>query len=282
MKKTISLIIIIITLTFTAFAQQDADKCNDSPMFPNRMLNYYISECTSNSGTADFILSIEDNLIEHKEGTKTMIHYTFNSASGQEKPNSLQILKNYENAVKDIGGICMIQNTAGTFGTYKIMKDRKATAWVKVECGGKDNNEFYVLTIIKLAVVQQEITSADILTALKTDGHLALYINFETGKSDIKPESENIIEQIAEMLRGNPSLKISIEGHTDNLGNPQANQTLSEKRAVAVMNAVMALSNDKNQLSSKGWGQRKPISDNHTSNGNAQNQRIEIVRQQTL
>jgi outer membrane protein OmpA-like peptidoglycan-associated protein len=97
--------------------------------------------------------------------------------------------------------------------------------------------------------------------ALNKDGYIALYINFETGKADIKPESHKIIEQIVQMMKDNPTLNISIEGHTDNVGTPQSNQTLSENRAKAVMNAIIAKGIDKSRLSSKGWGQTKPIAD---------------------
>lgn len=80
------------------------------------------------------------------------------------------------------------------------------------------------------------------------------------------------------MLKTNPTLKISIEGHTDNIGNSQSNQTLSENRAKAVMNAIISNGIDKLRLSSKGWGQTKPIDDNKTEEGKATNRRVEIVK----
>ena len=80
------------------------------------------------------------------------------------------------------------------------------------------------------------------------------------------------------MLNTNPTLKISIEGHTDNVGNLQSNQTLSENRAKAVMNALVLKGVDKSRLSAKGWGQEKPISDNNTDEGKAKNRRVEIVK----
>ena len=122
------------------------------------------------------------------------------------------------------------------------------------------------------------LPSNDILTALNNDGRIALYITFETGKSDIKPESQTIIDQIVEMLKSNPSLKISIEGHTDNVGTPTTNKTLSENRANAVKNALITKGTDKSRLSSKGFGQDNPISDNNTEEGKAKNRRVEIVK----
>ncbi len=278
MRKIIFLLMFATIFVATSFAQQDADGCKDSPMFPNRMPNCFISECTSNYGEADFNLTSDGSKIEHKEGTMTMIRYDFNREFGQQKPSVLQILKNYENAVKKIGGVTLFQNSISAIGTYQILKNGKETAWVKIECGGDGGNDFYVLTIIQLEEMKQDVTSSDILTALNTEGHISLYINFETGKSEIKSESQKIIDQIFEMLKNNPSLKVSIEGHTDNVGNSASNQTLSDNRAKSVMNALIAKGIDKNRLSAKGWGQTKPIADNTTDEKKAKNRRVEIVK----
>jgi OOP family OmpA-OmpF porin len=278
MKKTISILILIVTFTTSLFSQQDAEGCKDSPMFPKRMPNYFISECKSNYGEADFKITADGRKNEHREGTLTKVRYDFNAESGQQKPSVLQILKNYENASKSIGGVMVLQTSADGYGTYKIMKNNKETAWIKVECGGNDNTDFYELTIIQLEEMKQDVTSADILTALKTDGHIALYINFETGKADIKAESQKIIDQIADMLKANATLKISIEGHTDNAGTPASNQTLSENRAKSVMNALITGGIDKNRLTAKGWGQTKPLTENNTEESKAKNRRVEIVK----
>ena len=277
MNKSISIFLLVILFTVRAFAQQDAEGCKDSPMFPNRMANFYISECTSNYDEADFNIAAE-GVTEHKEGTKTMVRYDFNAESGLSKPSVLQILKNYENAAKNMGAVTVFQSTAEDLGTYKLMKNGKEAAWIKIETGGDGGNDFYYLTIIQLEEMKQEITSTNIFTALNTDGHIALYINFETGKSDIKPESQSIIDQISEMMNTNPTLKISIEGHTDNVGASASNQTLSESRAKAVMNALITKGIDKTRLSAKGWGATKPIADNATEDGKAKNRRVEIVK----
>ena len=132
--------------------------------------------------------------------------------------------------------------------------------------------------MLLLLVMKQEITSNDILTALNVDGYLALYINFDTGKSDIKAETQSIVGQLAEMMNANADLKISIEGHTDNVGTPEANKTLSLNRAKAVMSAIAAKGVSASRLSSVGWGQEKPVADNRTEDGKAKNRRVEIVK----
>lgn len=268
------LLLLISKLTFS----QDAEGCKEHPMFPSRMSNYLLSECTNNFDAVEFNLAAGGTKMTTKEGTKTSVRYDFNPEAGQQKPSVLQILRNYEAAAKKIGGTTAFLNAGEAIGVFKIMKNSKEVAWVKVECGGDGSNDFYVLYIVELANMKQEITSDDILTALNAEGHISLYINFETGKSDIQSESQKIIDQIAEMLTTNLSLKISVEGHTDNVGTPTANKTLSENRAKAVMNTLIAKGIDKFRLSAKGWGQDKPILDNNTEEGKAKNRRVEIVK----
>ena len=134
------------------------------------------------------------------------------------------------------------------------------------------------MVVAEKELMKQDIQANEMFDALNKNGFIALYINFETGKADIKPGSQEIIDQIVQMLKDNPDLKISIEGHTDNVGTAQSNQTLSENRAKAVMDAVIAKGIDKSRLSSKGWGQTKPIADNKTEEGRAKNRRVEIVK----
>jgi OOP family OmpA-OmpF porin len=73
-------------------------------------------------------------------------------------------------------------------------------------------------------------------------------------------------------------LRLSIEGHTDNVGTPQNNKVLSENRAKAVMNAVASSGVDASRLTSVGWGQERPVADNRTEEGRAKNRRVEIVK----
>lgn len=277
MKKIILTFTMAASMSVSTFAQQDAEGTKDHPMFPNRMTNYVRSESTTNFDAVDFNLAEGGSKIISKEGTKTLIRYDFNAESGLSKPSPLQILRNYEAAVKKTGGETQYLNASEGMGVYKIVKPG-SEVWVKIEMGGSDNNDFYFLTVLEIEAMKQEITSNDMLTALNTDGHIALYINFETGKSDIKSESQKTIEQIVEMLKSNPALKISVEGHTDNVGTPASNQTLSENRAKAVMDAIITEGIDKTRLSSKGWGQTKPIAENKTEDNKAKNRRVEIVK----
>ena len=124
----------------------------------------------------------------------------------------------------------------------------------------------------------QEVTADAMYSALNKDGFMSLYFNFDTGKSDIKPESMAIIGQIAALLQARPELKVSIEGHTDNAGILQSNKVLSTQRAKSVLNAVAQKGIAVARLTALGWGQEKPIADNRSEEGKAKNRRVEIVK----
>ena len=153
--------------------------------------------------------------------------------------------------------------------------------WVKVASfGGTPNEvEHFTLYVLEMEPMKQEIQANEMFETINKEGFIAIYINFETGKADIKPESQAIVDQIAEMLRQNKDLKISVEGHTDNVGSQKSNQTLSENRAETVMNVLIARGIEKTRLSYKGWGSTKFIADNSSEEGKAKNRRVEIVKQ---
>ena len=260
------------------FAQQDAEGLKDNPMFPTRMPNYNLTEVTENFNAVEFNMAKGGERMATKEGSTSVVRYDFNTESNQSKPSVLQTLRNYENAAKKIGGVTVFLDAGEAIATFKIMKGGKEHTWVKVEMGGDNSNDFIILTIVHLEAMKQEITSDDLFKTLSDEGRITLYINFETGKAVIQPESQAILDQVAAMLTGNPDLKVRAEGHTDNVGAAPANQTLSESRAAAVMNAIIGKGVDKARITSKGYGQTKPISDNQTEDGRAANRRVEIVK----
>ena len=259
--------------SISAYAQEDAPGCKDSPMF-NRMPNMVIGECSSNFDEMEITMSGEKK--ETKEGTKTFIQYNY-SLEEATAPSFFQIVKNFENAIIKTGGKRVYYSKEvgeATFFTQSAGKD----VWVVLHDGAGAKRGNFELSILEIEGMKQDIAAGEMLEALNANGSIALYINFETGKSIIKPESQTIVEQIAQLLKENPTLKISVEGHTDNVGTPAANQTLSEGRAKAVMNALVTKGIDKTRLAAKGWGQTKPVSDNTTDDGKAKNRRVEIVK----
>jgi outer membrane protein OmpA-like peptidoglycan-associated protein len=141
-----------------------------------------------------------------------------------------------------------------------------------------NGNIIHDLIVLEIALMKQEITANEMLDALNKNGYIALNILFETGKSDIQQESLPIVDQIFELMKSDATIKISIEGHTDNVGDAASNKKLSNDRAKAVMDALIAKGIDKIRMSFVGWGQEKPVADNRSEEGRVQNRRVEIVK----
>lgn len=103
-------------------------------------------------------------------------------------------------------------------------------------------------------------------------------IRFDVNKATIRPESMGIINEIAKLMKEHPEIIISVEGHTDSDGETTFNQSLSERRAEAVMNELVRLGIDGTRMTSKGFGESAPIDTNNTPEGKANNRRVEFVK----
>lgn len=261
-----------------AISQDDAEGVADIPYF-TRMPHFYISE----GSVKDFdayqltdgkkLFSIEGKVYQTTYKQKD---------DGSAIVTDLQIRRNLVAAIKKIGGTIMFE------GRYTDFPDTRANANVVTAKLKKGNDEVwfevvpyereYTLTAVERQTMRQDISATDMLDALNKAGYIALQINFDTGKSTIRDESRPIIEQIVQLLKENSELKLSIEGHTDNVGDAKSNQVLSEQRAKSVMDAIVKAGVDAKRLSAAGFGQDRPIADNRTDEGKAQNRRVELVK----
>ena len=117
--------------------------------------------------------------------------------------------------------------------------------------------------------------------ALSEKGRVATQgIYFDTGSDAIRQESAPTLKEIGTMLKDHPELRLTIEGHTDNVGKAESNQALSEKRAAAVRQYLIDTHQiDGGRLQAQGLGQTKPIGSNDTAEGRQQNRRVELVKQ---
>ena len=137
------------------------------------------------------------------------------------------------------------------------------------------------LNILQKKAFKQTISmlkSDEISKQLDEKGKAVLHINFDTDKASLKPDGKAAGAEIVKVLKADPSLEISINGYTDNSGSPEHNKTLSESRAKAVKDEITKAGIESGRLSSQGFGQRSPISDNSTEEGKAQNRRVELVK----
>lgn len=124
----------------------------------------------------------------------------------------------------------------------------------------------------------RKITADDITKDLSETGKSIVYITFDTDKSSITTGGTDLVIQIAEALKNDPTLKIAIEGHTDNTGDAAHNKKLSDERANAVLTALVGQKIDKSRLSAKGYGAERPLVANDSEDNRAKNRRVELVK----
>ena len=103
-------------------------------------------------------------------------------------------------------------------------------------------------------------------------------IRFDVNKATLKPESMGVINEITTLMKDHPEISFSVEGHTDSDGDDALNQTLSEQRAATVVSTLKKMGIDESRMTSKGWGESNPLGPNATSEGKANNRRVEFVK----
>ncbi len=243
-----------------------------------RMDNFFIRHCEEvKFGEADF----RDEKGKRIKVEGRVYEIDYNMKKGYTPPSPLQVKRNYENAIKRIGGVKVYEEDYKIW--LKLDKGGK-TFWVYVDSwhgGGK--GETYGLRIVeKEAMVQEVVADAkSLMSDIQAKGSASVYgIYFDFDKADIKPESEPAIKEIAKLLQENRGLKLYVVGHTDNVGTIDYNMKLSKARADAVMKELVTKYKiTAERLKSYGVGQLAPVSSNKTDEGRAKNRRVELVEQ---
>jgi len=276
--KIILILGVFVFSISAAFAQEDAKGCKDHPMF-TRMDNFYIARCKEEKfDQVDF--RDEKGKRIKVEGKLYKIDY--NMKKGFTPPSGLQVIRNYENAIKKIGGMKVYQEDQ--YEIWLKLDKQGKTFWVYVDSwhgGGK--GETYGITIVEKEGMAQEIVAdaKSLMSDIQAKGSASVYgIYFDFDKADIKPESEPAIKEIAKLLQENKGLKLYVVGHTDNVGNIDYNMKLSKARADAVMKELVTkykVSADR--LKAYGVGSLAPVASNKTDDGRAKNRRVELVEQ---
>jgi outer membrane protein OmpA-like peptidoglycan-associated protein len=274
--RSFSRILIVLAIALTPAllmaqddAPQDAENCKDSPII-TRMPGSTIHSCENKEFEQVKVPVSKDadgNVTEKTlEG-----EYHYWDYGTREGVSEIQVFRNIETALKQAGMKIVYEESPGTIVA------NKGDTWYWLQNSGS----YYYQTILTVKAMQQEVTAdaSSIADELSKSGHIALYgIHFETAKATILPDSETVLSEVAKMLQQNPDVKVSVEGHTDNVGNAAANQTLSEKRAQAVVTWLTSHGIDASRLKAKGWGSSKPIEENSTEDGRAKNRRVELVK----
>ncbi len=233
-----------------------------------------------------------------------IFHDRFNLTAGPRQYTDLEFRRNYENAIAALGGK-KINETQYTYEVMDAAGGRDALEktnfsagmnpdsphdiylirsagkeyWIDVSTGAFPLHGYVV--VLEREGMKQSLgllDAAAMKQAIDKDGRVALYINFDTDKATLRADAQPTIAEIGKLLSGDPALKLSIEGHTDNTGTAAHNQELSTARARSVLGALVGLGVDPARLQSKGFGQDKPVADNGSEDGRAKNRRVELVK----
>lgn len=277
MKKLIGLFLFLFASLSVGFCQDDAEGSKDPALF-TRMPNHYIYNYIDHEfDKYDFPVGTNKTLAV--EGH--FINITYYSKENTPSPSGLQIIRNYSNAIKKIGGKIVFEFEDGGWqnSTMKLVKDGKEV-WAHTVAAG---NGQYSLYIVEKQAMEQDVVAdaSSMANSIKETGKVALYgIYFDTGKATLKPESDASLQEIAKLLKSDPALKLYVVGHTDNTGGFDANMKLSMDRAAAVVNALLT----KHSVSAAGLkacgdGPTAPVATNDTEEGKALNRRVELVKQ---
>lgn len=274
--KKILLTLLMSSIAFCSFAQEDNPECLDKSFnFFTPLDGFYLSSCVySEFASHKFVLASGKSIT--KEGVYRKVRYS-KKADSKRVFSYLQVIRNHGNAIKEVGGE-VVKESSGEI--YKTTHNGKEL-WIYLDASGYSLDvKVYDIYSIEVDEMEQEVSALDIKGSIDSQGKMALYgILFETGKSDIKPESDKAISLLADFLKENPGVNVYLIGHTDNVGSYEMNQKLSKSRGEAVKNYLVSKYGiSATRLTGDGVGPVCPVTTNDTEEGKALNRRVEIVK----
>jgi OmpA-OmpF porin, OOP family len=274
--KTIRLLLLCLAVPLAAHvcaAQATTDRagCKDSPLI-GRFPGSVISSCTNSDADGyDFTVTVDKKQqTKHIGGEFHQIKYNWPKTAS--KP---QVVHNLNIALKKAG--YTFDYDSGDYGDFTVHMGK---TWIMEEVSA---GNWYQQTIVVDKELPEEVVAnaAALSTGLTGAGHIVVNgILFDTGKADVKPESDPALQEVAKMLKGKPALKVYVVGHTDNAGGLAANMDLSKRRAAAVvLSLTTKYSVPAAQLQPYGDGPYAPVASNDSDDGRALNRRVELVKQ---
>ena len=207
---------------------------------------------------------------------------------GMGKPEEVAILKGFvDNAGPDVtlelqkaNGKTLdeiqIESSDGYYATVLKKQDMEEPLLLNM----KKKGYAYQSKLVSDSMMQPGTIEMETVALQPIDTGVAYRLNdiyFATNSAEIGQQSRVVIEQFAEFLQENPGYRVEIRGHTDNVGNPEDNLVLSQRRALQVLEMLKSAGVDPIRLSARGFGENKPLADNHTAAGRSRNRRTEFV-----
>jgi len=255
---------------------QDVEGSKDHPMF-TRVPGYQIATYDAQDFSKFDFLTDPSTPVE---GKYWRIEYTLKE--GAKKVGPLQIARNHTDLIVKRGGKKILENVSAGGGTTiaKLPAAGGKNIWVELDINN-EGESFWLIVVEEAGMEQQvEFSAMDLAAALNTKGSVAMHgILFDVSKATIKTESAPALAQIGELLKNDATLKLEIQGHTDNTGVPATNLKLSQDRAASVKTyLVQTFGIDAARLTTAGFGATKPVASNATDAGKAENRRVELVK----
>lgn len=251
---------------------RDAAGCKDPSLFPARMPGYRIEKCeTKPFASYDFFTTKGPK--KTVEGELTFVQYTVDRR--EDDRSGVEVVRNYENAIRSGGG--KVAASDPQRWVNGVFAAPGGEAWAQAE---KGNGKIWI-RIVKTRAMQQVIVAdaAAMSNDLRRTGHVAVDgIYFDTNSATLKPESARAIAQVAALLESEASLKVYVVGHTDTVGNDDANLKLSRERAQSVVQSLVRTHGiAASRLEAFGNGPFAPVAPNANEDGRARNRRVELV-----
>jgi outer membrane protein OmpA-like peptidoglycan-associated protein len=304
-------LLIGLSAPFAAAQDQDVEGSKDHPLisrYPGSYIAKYLTkefdEFSLPLGPVDVENTITKN--QHLEGKITRIVYV--APPGR---TVLEVFRNYQAALQKGGFVtlftCGPQGCGSTVANAYANSGDNADYWgpehgihyisaklarpegdvyvsLLIDNLGPDsraNAELYVIEVKPMESDLITVNAASLADDISRTGHASVYgIYFDTGKADVKPESDATMKEIAKLLQGDSKLKLYVVGHTDNQGTLDMNMDLSRKRADAVLAALTTKYGvPVGRLRSYGCGPYSPVASNDSEDGRAKNRRVELVKQ---
>jgi len=266
-----------LVLAPLVFGQNDRPGTKDYPGI-TRMPGYYIDEYKEIQFDTTAMKVTKNGVQSDQQIEGRTFKISYYLKDGLPETSMVQVIRNYQNAVRASGGKVMDDSKGGNwYNTTLLQVKGGKEIWMLIEA--RDTS--HVLTVVERQAMQQDVVmdAGAMANGLSNNGSVALYgIYFDTAKSDLKPESDPALAEIAKLLKQNPSLKVFIVGHTDMVGDPAANVKLSQARAQSVINALVTRYGiAASRLMPFGDGPYAPVASNKTEEGRAKNRRVELV-----
>jgi OmpA-OmpF porin, OOP family len=233
-----------------------------------------------------FKVSLEKDKTDGKYFNSLVVESSYDEAIkalGGEKVNNVPVSND---EIKRVGdkeliqkryGYSINQNRLEDIKTYLIKKNDKEV-WIQLAMSGESSN----LTILETGSLKTlkvaTITAEGMKKEIDATGKAIVNINFDTDKATLKADGQEVVNQIAALLKAAPVLKLSIEGHTDNTGSAERNKVLSTERSNAVMLALVNTGISKDNLKAAGFGADRPLVANDSEENKAKNRRVELVK----